>query len=96
MTENLNALRLQGRKNADHTKVQYKNNDGDLILSVGKKEFSHSDHQKIFKQEWVNNKNILLLTQSFQISFINYFSNQSIISAQAIRQRTGSSPGVPS
>lgn len=36
----------------DHSKVQFKDADGAIQLTVGKKEFTHVDHQ-IFKQDWL-------------------------------------------
>lgn len=37
----------------DHTKVQYRNDNGVNVLTVGKKEFNHIDHQSIFKESWL-------------------------------------------
>ena len=37
----------------DCTKVHYRNAGGDNILTVGKKEFNHADHQLKFKEPWV-------------------------------------------
>lgn len=45
--------RVQNAK-SDNTKVHYRNSDGDNVLTVGKKEFSHSEHQTKFKEEWVS------------------------------------------
>lgn len=45
--------RVQNVK-SDNTKVHYRNLDGDTVLTVGKKEFSHSEHQLKFKEEWVS------------------------------------------
>ncbi|XP_063703306.1 uncharacterized protein LOC134833062 isoform X2 [Culicoides brevitarsis] len=52
LTENLTMHRVQNAK-SDNTKVHYRNSDGDNILTVGKKEFSHSEHQTKFKEEWL-------------------------------------------
>lgn len=38
---------------SDNTKVQYRNSDGTNVLTVGKKEFSHAEHQTKFKEDWV-------------------------------------------
>lgn len=38
---------------SDCTKVHYRNSGGDNILTVGKKEFNHADHQLKFKESWV-------------------------------------------
>ena len=38
----------------DHTKVQYRNLDGNNVLTVGKKEFTHIEHQIKFKESWVS------------------------------------------
>ncbi|XP_013142485.1 PREDICTED: type I inositol 1,4,5-trisphosphate 5-phosphatase, partial [Papilio polytes] len=52
MTEELTACRLQ-HGNAD-SKMQYRARENDrLVLSVAKKEFSHADHQKIFREPWL-------------------------------------------
>lgn len=48
MTEGLTTTRLQNNKNNDHTKLQFADEDSQLVLTVGKKEFNHSDHQKVF------------------------------------------------
>lgn len=37
----------------DHTKVQYRNDNGTNVLTVGKKEFNHIDHQIKFKESWL-------------------------------------------
>ncbi|XP_061399456.1 inositol polyphosphate-5-phosphatase A [Musca vetustissima] len=52
LTENLTAHRVQSTKN-DNTKIYYRNSDGDNILTIGKKEFSHADHQLKFKEPWL-------------------------------------------
>lgn len=52
LTENLTMHRIQHVK-SDNTKVQYRNEDGTNVLTVGKKEFSHAEHQTKFKEDWV-------------------------------------------
>ncbi|XP_030240785.1 inositol polyphosphate-5-phosphatase A isoform X2 [Drosophila navojoa] len=52
LTTNLTAHRLQSVKN-ESTKINYRNTDGNNILTVGKKEFSHADHQLKFKELWL-------------------------------------------
>ncbi|KAM7360844.1 inositol polyphosphate-5-phosphatase A isoform 1-T3 [Cochliomyia hominivorax] len=52
LTENLTAHRIQSMK-SDCTKVHYRNSGGDNILTVGKKEFNHADHQLKFKESWL-------------------------------------------
>ncbi|XP_046804416.1 inositol polyphosphate-5-phosphatase A isoform X2 [Lucilia cuprina] len=52
LTENLTAHRIHSTKN-DCTKVHYRNAGGDNILTVGKKEFNHADHQLKFKESWL-------------------------------------------
>lgn len=54
--------RVQNVK-SDNTKVHYRNSDGDNVLTVGKKEFSHSEHQTKFKEEWVSFVYFLVLTR---------------------------------
>lgn len=46
----LTELRVPHLK-TDHSKVQFRNADGAVQLTVGKKEFTHADHS-IFKQDW--------------------------------------------
>ncbi|KAJ0170909.1 hypothetical protein K1T71_013681 [Dendrolimus kikuchii] len=54
VTEELSACRLQNGANVDSTKLQYRSEkDGRLVLTVGKKEFAHADHQKIFREPWL-------------------------------------------
>ncbi|XP_071050398.1 uncharacterized protein [Onthophagus taurus] len=48
LTEGLNATRIQNNKNNEFTKLQYTNDESQLVLTVGKKEFNHSDHQTVF------------------------------------------------
>ncbi|XP_032597655.1 inositol polyphosphate-5-phosphatase A isoform X2 [Drosophila grimshawi] len=52
LTTNLTAHRVQSIKN-ESTKMNYRNSDGNNILTVGKKEFSHADHQLKFKEHWL-------------------------------------------
>ncbi|XP_063896221.1 uncharacterized protein LOC110381097 isoform X1 [Helicoverpa armigera] len=54
VTEDLSGSRLQNGTNVDACKLQYRAPaDGRLVLSIGKKEFSHVDHQKIFREPWL-------------------------------------------
>lgn len=53
LTEDLSIHRILNMKN-DHYKVQYRNNDGQNILTIGKKEFNHAEHQLKFKESWVS------------------------------------------
>ncbi|XP_050304592.1 inositol polyphosphate-5-phosphatase A isoform X2 [Anthonomus grandis grandis] len=48
LTNGLTKTRVQNTKNNDQTKLHFNNEENDLILSVGKKEFSHNDHEKVF------------------------------------------------
>lgn len=48
LTEGLTPVRIQNNKKTEFTKVQYNNDDSETVLTVGKKEFNHSDHQNIF------------------------------------------------
>ncbi|KAL5284584.1 INPP5A family protein [Megaselia abdita] len=52
LTEHLTTHRIQSVKN-DSTKLQFRNSLGDNVLTVGKKEFTHNDHQSTFKEEWM-------------------------------------------
>lgn len=51
LTEDLNPVRLQSNKSTDHTKMQYRDGTSQVILSLGKKEFSHKDHQTVFIED---------------------------------------------
>ncbi|KAI4462124.1 trisphosphate 5-phosphatase [Holotrichia oblita] len=48
LTEGLQSTRIQSNKTSEFTKLQYTNNDSKTILTVGKKEFNHQDHQTVF------------------------------------------------
>ncbi|KAH8417028.1 hypothetical protein KR222_001772 [Zaprionus bogoriensis] len=52
LTENLNVHRIQSLK-TESTKIHYRNSIGNNILTVGRKEFSHADHQLKFKEYWL-------------------------------------------
>lgn len=55
MTEDTQEKRLSNKGNI--SKLQFHNRDDDLILTLGKKEFSHYEHQNVFMKnggEWVN------------------------------------------
>ncbi|XP_030370096.1 inositol polyphosphate-5-phosphatase A isoform X2 [Scaptodrosophila lebanonensis] len=54
LTQNLTIHRVQSVKN-ENTKVHYRNITGNNVLTVGKKEFSHADHQLKFKEDWLKN-----------------------------------------
>ncbi|XP_068625514.1 uncharacterized protein 5PtaseI [Battus philenor] len=54
VTEELTACRLQNGANVDSSKLQYRaKSDDRVVLTVGKKEFAHVDHQKIFREPWL-------------------------------------------
>ncbi|XP_045539915.1 inositol polyphosphate-5-phosphatase A [Papilio machaon] len=54
MTEELTACRVQHGSSAESAKMQYRAKENDrLVLTIGKKEFSHVDHQKIFREPWL-------------------------------------------
>ncbi|KOB70055.1 Type I inositol-1,4,5-trisphosphate 5-phosphatase [Operophtera brumata] len=52
ITEELTACRLQDNAKIDSSRLQYKSKEDRLVLTIGKKEFAHSDHQKIFREPW--------------------------------------------
>ncbi|XP_068157792.1 inositol polyphosphate-5-phosphatase A isoform X1 [Drosophila tropicalis] len=54
LTQNLTAHRVQSMK-SDNNKIHYRNTIGNNVLTVGKKEFSHADHQLKFKEDWLKN-----------------------------------------
>ncbi|XP_063233437.1 uncharacterized protein LOC134537094 isoform X2 [Bacillus rossius redtenbacheri] len=47
----LSPVRVQGVKNTDHTKLQYRDDASEVVLSLGKKEFCHRDHQTVFYED---------------------------------------------
>lgn len=64
----------------DHTKLQYRDEDGSNVLTIGKKEFFHIEHQTKFKESWVSNNNsyqlvIKLIRHPTHISFNNLTVN---------------------
>lgn len=52
LAEELSAHRVMNAKN-DFTKMQYRDDEGTNVLTVGKKEFTHIEHQTKFKESWV-------------------------------------------
>lgn len=52
LTKDLSIHRTLNIKN-DHTKLQYRDEVGSNILTIGKKEFLHAEHQSKFKESWV-------------------------------------------
>ncbi|XP_052745054.1 uncharacterized protein LOC112053838 [Bicyclus anynana] len=54
VTDELNACRVQNGANVESSKLQYRAKaDERTVLTVGKKEFAHADHQKIFREPWL-------------------------------------------
>ncbi|XP_041985161.1 inositol polyphosphate-5-phosphatase A isoform X2 [Aricia agestis] len=54
VTEELTACRLQNGTNTESSKLQFRSKSDDrIVLTVAKKEFSHVDHQKIFREPWL-------------------------------------------
>ncbi|CAH1115157.1 unnamed protein product [Psylliodes chrysocephalus] len=56
LTDGLKTTRIQNNKNNEFTKLQFTTDDSKLVLTVGKKEFNHSDHQTVFlnpTSEWL-------------------------------------------
>lgn len=56
LTEGLKAVQIQNNKNNEFTELQYTNKESQLVLTVGKKEFQHSNHQSVFlspEESWV-------------------------------------------
>uniref|UniRef100_A0A1L8DYM5 inositol-polyphosphate 5-phosphatase n=1 Tax=Nyssomyia neivai TaxID=330878 RepID=A0A1L8DYM5_9DIPT len=51
LTETLTPHRVS--KGTDSVKMQYRDADGQNVLTVGKKEFTHTEHQIQFKGEWL-------------------------------------------
>ncbi|XP_037025716.1 inositol polyphosphate-5-phosphatase A isoform X1 [Bradysia coprophila] len=52
LTKDLSIHRTLNIKN-DHTKLQYRDDVGSNILTIGKKEFLHTEHQTKFKESWL-------------------------------------------
>lgn len=38
----------------ESTRVQYRDDGGETVLTIGKKEFVHRRHQAVFREEWVS------------------------------------------
>lgn len=53
LTGDLTIHRQQHTKH-DHNRVHYRDSSGMNVLTVGKKEFTHNDHQTKFKENWVS------------------------------------------
>ncbi|KAJ2940489.1 hypothetical protein O0L34_g6420 [Tuta absoluta] len=54
LTEELTACRIQNGDKVDSSKLQYRSKSDDrVVLTVGKKEFSHSEHQTVFREPWL-------------------------------------------
>ncbi|XP_026322989.1 type I inositol 1,4,5-trisphosphate 5-phosphatase [Hyposmocoma kahamanoa] len=54
ITEELTACRLQNGANVESSKLVFRAREDDrLVLTIGKKEFSHAEHQKIFREPWL-------------------------------------------
>ncbi|XP_047512636.1 inositol polyphosphate-5-phosphatase A isoform X1 [Pieris napi] len=54
ITDNLIANRMSNGANVESSKMQYRSKSEDrVVLTIGKKEFSHVDHQKIFRESWL-------------------------------------------
>lgn len=54
LTDGLTKIRVQNTKNNDQTKLQFNNEDNNLVLTVGKKEFNHKEHERVFLNfEWL-------------------------------------------
>lgn len=52
LAEDLTIHRILNVKN-DHYKVQYRDAEAQNVLTIGKKEFHHLEHQIKFKESWV-------------------------------------------
>lgn len=52
LAEDLTIHRILNVKN-DHYKVQYRDAEAQNVLTIGKKEFHHVEHQIKFKESWV-------------------------------------------
>lgn len=68
LAEDLTIHRILNVKN-DHYKVQYRDAEAQNVLTIGKKEFHHVDHQIKFKESWVifEAKNIRVICLSRSI-----------------------------
>lgn len=74
LAEDLTIHRILNVKN-DHYKVQYRDAEAQNVLTIGKKEFHHVDHQVKFKESWVICETIKeFLPQSFDwYRFVSFF-----------------------
>lgn len=57
LSEGLNPVKVPSSKSTDYAKLQFKDESSQqVVLTLGKKEFSHQDHQKLFvgdESEWL-------------------------------------------
>ncbi|CAB3257671.1 unnamed protein product [Arctia plantaginis] len=53
VTEDLSACRQQNGSAIDSSRLQFRDSENRVVLTVGKKEFGHVDHQKIFREPWL-------------------------------------------
>lgn len=55
LAEQLTAHKLPAATTAGTAvRVQYRDADGESVLTIGKKEFVHREHQAVFKEDWVS------------------------------------------
>ncbi|KAM3957973.1 LOW QUALITY PROTEIN: inositol polyphosphate-5-phosphatase A [Aphomia sociella] len=53
ITEDLTACRMQNGNSTDASRLQFRGDDQRVVLTIGKKEFAHVDHQKVFREPWL-------------------------------------------
>ncbi|XP_075986494.1 inositol polyphosphate-5-phosphatase A isoform X2 [Anticarsia gemmatalis] len=53
VTEELSACRQQNGSAVEASRLQFRDADNRVVLTVGKKEFAHTDHQNIFREPWL-------------------------------------------
>lgn len=77
LTEELSIHRILNVKN-DHYKVQYRNADGQNVLTIGKKEFAHAEHQIKFKESWVSVRRLIANRRIFHYFRLGSCNNSTV------------------
>lgn len=78
LTQDLNEIRIQSTKNNNEiVKLEFTNNESETVLTVGKKEFNHSNHQDLFLSPakfWVIIRKSFIITLTIILHSFLFFS----------------------
>ncbi|XP_066253064.1 inositol polyphosphate-5-phosphatase A isoform X2 [Euwallacea similis] len=86
LTDGLTKTRVQNTKNNDQTKFHFNNEENNVILSIGKKEFTYNDHEKMFLNfEWLKqfdkeSEAFSSILREFPINFAPSYPFEEVIS----------------